>query len=209
MCFDNAPPRIVRNPLREMSLSPSVSSRAVDAPPRIFHSPALLSDAGPRLAAAARKHCNEPPLAESKRRDDENPEEIVLRTMENLFTFWRLSYPSGQPRRASDHSRQVEDVPSQYALLPARRSSVYTVYIRSTSHLIGVPDIEAAAAYGLTGQLSDMFETNAIAARSLGRNDHERIFRMLQILSPRRSDGRRQPKNFGMNSMVATLGTKL
>ncbi|KAI0827210.1 hypothetical protein BC628DRAFT_1371452 [Trametes gibbosa] len=209
VCFDNAPPRIVRNPLREMSMSPSVSSRAVDAPPRIFHSPALLLDAGPRLAAAARKHCNEPPLVESKRWNDEHPEEIVLRTMENLFTFWRLSYPSSQPRRASDQSRPTEDIPSQYALLPTRRSSVYTIYIRSTGNLLGLPDVQAAAAYVLTGQLSDMLETNIIAARSLGRSDHERLFKMLLILSPQGQDDRGSLKSFGSDSMVATLGTKL
>ncbi|KAI0353310.1 hypothetical protein OH77DRAFT_1497336 [Trametes cingulata] len=208
VCFDNAPPRIVRNPLREISLSPSVASRPADAAPRIFQSPALLSDAVRRLASAA--HDRQPQSVERKRGEDANNVDNVLRIMDSLFMFSSHgSQSSSKPRRVSDNSRQIEDIPSQYSLLAARRSSMYTVYIKSTESLLGVPDTDAAAAYILKGGLPEIFALNAGIARTLGRSDHERVFKMLQVLASRTSDDKVPVVQGVVNPLIATLATKL
>ncbi|KAI0635452.1 hypothetical protein C8Q77DRAFT_1217270 [Trametes polyzona] len=205
VCFDNAPPRIVRNPLREISISPSVSSRPGEAPARIFQSPALLSDAVRRLANAAKDRSS--PSTERKRDEDDNPVDNVLRIMDSLFTFSYMPTSSTtKPRRVSEHSRQVEDIPSRYALLPTRRSSVYTVYIRKPEGLISLPDMDAAAHYVLKGELQNVFQTNAVVANSLRRSDHERVFRMLQVLAGK---GAGQQPHSGLDPLAATLATKL
>jgi hypothetical protein len=53
VCFSRAPPRIVRNPLHELTTSPS-TSHPTDSIPRLFQSPALIADAVKRLALASR-----------------------------------------------------------------------------------------------------------------------------------------------------------
>ncbi|CDO74222.1 hypothetical protein BN946_scf184721.g1 [Trametes cinnabarina] len=211
VCFDNAPPRIVRNPLGELSISPSrsIASRPQDAaPPRIFQSPALLSDAVRRLASAAQDGGSE--SMERKSGEDASNVENVLRIMDNLFTFSaHILRTSSKPRRVSDHSRQTEDIPAQYALLPSRRSSIYTVYIKSAEGVLGVPDTQAAAAYVLKGSLAEVFTVNAGVARSLKRSDHERVFKMLQVLVDRRPDNHVLMAHGVVESLTATLGTKL
>ncbi|KAI9068878.1 hypothetical protein FKP32DRAFT_1587345 [Trametes sanguinea] len=208
VCFDNAPPRIVRNPLRDISISPSVASRPPDAAPRIFQSPALLSDAVRRLASVAQDR--ESPSAERKRGDDPSHVDNVLRIMDNLFTFSsHILHASSKPRRVSDHSRQAEDIPAQYAFLPSKRSSIYTVYIKSAEGILGVPDTEAAAAYVLKGNLVDVFSVNAAVARSLGRSDHERMFKMLQVLVDPRADDHLSMAHGVVEPLAVTFGTKL
>ncbi|KAI0368548.1 hypothetical protein BV20DRAFT_969152 [Pilatotrama ljubarskyi] len=208
VCFDNAPPRIVRNPLREISLSPSVASRHPDAAPRIFQSPALLSDAVRRLTSAA--HDRQPQSVERKRGEDANNVDNVLRIMDSLFMFSSYgSQSSSKPRRVSDQSRQIEDIPSQYSLLATRRSSVYTVYIKSPESLLGLPDTGAAAAYLLKGDLPEIYALNAGIARTLGRNDHERVFKMLQVLASRNSDDKVSLTHGVVNPLIAALGMKL
>ncbi|EIW56116.1 uncharacterized protein TRAVEDRAFT_50605 [Trametes versicolor FP-101664 SS1] len=207
VCFDNAPPRIVRNPLREISISPSISSRPADAGPRIFQSPALLSDAVRRLTSAAQDR--EPQSVERKRSDDANNVDNVLRIMDGLFTFSHVAYAPNKPRRVSENSRQVDDIPSQYALLPAQRSSGYTVYINSTDGLVGEPDADAAARYVLKGKLSGMFKANTAIAKTLGRSDHERVLSMLQVLATRRPEEHASMTHLGIDPLVATLAMKL
>ncbi|OBZ77972.1 putative RWD, RING finger and WD repeat-containing protein C11E3.05 [Grifola frondosa] len=143
VCFSRAPPRIVRNPLREISVSPSIASRAPDARTHLLNSPALLSEAVHDLAVAAQDR--DVQQLESKTEDAN-----ILRIMANLFTFLQQ-----KPRRVSEHSRPLEDIPASY-LLPTRRS---TVFIKDVSSL-----------------------ENARLARMLGRTHHERIFKMLQTL---------------------------
>ncbi|KAI0674045.1 hypothetical protein C8Q78DRAFT_1143275 [Trametes maxima] len=211
VCFDNTPPRIVRNPLREISLSPSVSSRPTDAPPRILQSPALLSDAVRRLTSAAldREHSSTPQKkdVEADTNTGSNVDN-VLRIMDGLFMF--TSHPSNSSskgRRVSENSRQ--DIPSQYALLPTRRSSVYTVYVHDTPNLAGTPDAEAAAAYVLKGSLHDLYALNAGVARSLGRSDHERLFKLLEVMATRRPGGLPSIASSGVDPLVTTLATRL
>ncbi|KAI8970648.1 hypothetical protein BD414DRAFT_502118 [Trametes punicea] len=208
VCFDNAPPRIVRNPLRDISISPSISSRPPDTAARIFQSRALLSDAVRWLASAAQDR--ELQSVERKKSDDANNVDNVLRIMDRLFTFaLHVPYASAKPRRVSDNAREADDIPSQYALLPARRSSVYTVYIKKTEGLLGLPDTDAAAAYLLKGPLLEVYATNARVAHSLGRNDHERVFQMLKVLTDRRADDHVSMPHGEVESLTATLGPKL
>ncbi|KAI0764721.1 hypothetical protein C8Q74DRAFT_1283552 [Fomes fomentarius] len=206
VCFFRAPPRIVRNPLREISMSPSVASRAPDSAPRLFQSPALLSDAVKLLSSAAQDR--EPGSVERKRGEDGSNSNNVLRIMDNLFTFSRHPHPHptsfSKPRRVSENSRQVDE---NYALLSTRRSSVY---IKSTEGVLGIPDTEAAVRYVLQGRdFADICKTNASVARLLGRSDHERVFRTLHVLASRRSDQNVLLVRGGVDPLLAVLATKL
>ena len=70
--FGRVPPRIVRNPLTELSVSPSVPSRpGSDSIPRFFKSPALANSKFPRPAPSVE---NPPPPAE--------PEPVIAPTRE-------------------------------------------------------------------------------------------------------------------------------
>lgn len=206
VCFFRAPPRIVRNPLREISMSPSVASRAPDSAPRLFQSPALLSDAVKLLSSAAQDRG--PESIERKRGEDGSNSNNVLRIMDNLFTFSRRPHPHptsfSKPRRVSENSRQVDE---NYALLSTRRSSVY---IKSTEGVLGIPDMEAAVRYVLQGRdFADICKTNASVARLLGRSDHERVFRTLHVLASRRSDQNVLLVRGGVDPLLAALATKL
>ncbi|KAI0763928.1 hypothetical protein BD413DRAFT_197550 [Trametes elegans] len=209
VCFDNTPPRIVRNTLRELSISPSVASRPPDSAPRVFRNPASLSDAVRHLTNAAQDRT--PPPIEHKRPDGATNEENVLRIMDSVLTFatHMPHAPSGKPRRVSEHSRQTDDIPAQYALLPARRSSIYTVYIKSTDCLLGNPDVDAAAGYVLAGSLQELFDTNAGVAHTLGRSDHERMFRMLHVLASRRTEETVLRLHGSIDPLIAILAMKL
>ncbi|KAH9947305.1 hypothetical protein B0H21DRAFT_739747 [Amylocystis lapponica] len=173
VCFFRAPPRIVRNPMREISVSPSVASRSVDSAPRLFQSPALLSDAVRHLGFAA--HDREIEAVEQRRTEDGSN---ILRIMTNLFTFSQQ-----KPRRISEHSRPLEDIPASYSLLPTRRS---TVFLKSTCMLFGV-DSSTAREYVIAAPDCAAFcKRNAEIAKARGRHDHERIFSLLNALSASR-----------------------
>lgn len=186
-------------------MSPSIASRAPDAsaPPRLFQSPALLSDAVKRLSSAAQDH--QPQSVERKRGDDTSNGNNVLRIMDNLFTFSHPAHPHPtKPRRVSDNSRQVG---VDYALLSSRRSSVY---IKSTEGILGIPDTEAAARYVLQGRdFADVCRTNASVARLVGRSDHERVFKMLHVLSSKRSDQDVLLAHGGVDPLLVALATRL
>lgn len=152
--------------MREISVSPSLASRGPDNAPRLFQSPALLSDAVRRLTDAA--HDRSATTAEAHQADDAGN---ILRIMTNLFT-----YSQHKARRVSDHSRPVEDIPASYSLLQQRRS---TVFIKDTSPLVG---IDAALAAEYTLSIDDTAECcmeNAEIAKARGRLDHERVLRAL------------------------------
>ena len=170
ICFFRAAPRIVRNPLRDLSASPSVDTRAQDhAVPRLFWSPILLSDAVRRLALAA--HDREVNALDIKRADDAHS---ILRIMSNLFTV-----PHQKQRRVSEQSRLSEGMGTDYSLLPTRRS---TVYLKDASMVTGT-DVNTARRYVFpTDEPVAACKANAETARLLGRLDHERVFGMLQSL---------------------------
>ncbi|KZT12899.1 uncharacterized protein LAESUDRAFT_719207 [Laetiporus sulphureus 93-53] len=167
ICFSRAPPRIVRNPMREMSESPSLAPHGADASFGLFHSPALVSDAIRNLGYAARDRDNE--SVELQQAEDANN---ILRIMTNLFTVSQR-----KPRRISENSRHYEDIPSSYSLVPTRRS---TVTIRDASKWVGI-DVAAAGEYTFSAtQPTELCRKNAAIAIARGRSDHARILGMLE-----------------------------
>lgn len=159
----------MRNPLRELSASPSTDPRAGHeaSAPRLFWSPVLLSDAVRRLALSA--HDREVEAIEKQGEDAHS----ILRIMSNLFTF-----PHQKMRRVSEHSRPTDEQ-TNYSLLPTRRSMVY---IKDASVVCGT-DIPAAKAYIFPSKDAvGACKENAERARALGRLDHQRVFGMLQVL---------------------------
>ena len=166
ICFFRAPPRIVRNPLHEMSASPSL--RAQESAPRIFRAPASLSDAINHLTVASNDRV---PSNTSRRTEDAAN---ILRIMTNLLTF-----SQGKRRRVSERSQPAnDDVP--YALLPTRRRS--TVLIKPAAS-IGHPDRIIASQYQVdTTKPGESCRANALIAKRYGRYDHERVFKTLEIL---------------------------
>ena len=165
ICFFRAPPRIVRNPLHEMSASPSL--RAQENAPRLFRAPASLSDAINHLTVASNDRT---PSNTSRRTEDAAN---ILRIMTNLLTF-----SQGKRRRVSERSKPAnDDVP--YALLPTRRS---TVFIKPAAS-IGHPDRIIASQYHMDmSKPGESCRANASIAKQHGRHDHERVFKTLQIL---------------------------
>ncbi|KDQ52927.1 hypothetical protein JAAARDRAFT_61692 [Jaapia argillacea MUCL 33604] len=155
VCFFQAPPRILRT-ARDVSASPSVTSRHDDGMPRLFQSPAIVSDAVRRLSLAALDRSN----ASTPRGPDDTGN--ILRVMTNLLT-----------------AAQQKHVPESFSLLSVRLS---TVYLRDTSHA-GGPDRTAAERYGFLGESpSKICQKNADLANQMGRYDHERIFKLLETL---------------------------
>ena len=227
MCFFRAPPRIVRNPLREMSVSPSVTSRGPDSGPRVLQSPALLSDAVKRLSSAAQDR--QSASSERSRHGDDSSGggagsgsgggPSVLRIMDNLFMFSHV-LPQNVPemRKVSEGSRQAADDRNNYAVLPTRRSSVF---IKSTEGVLGVPDPDAAARYvlkrpkdghsrrGDEKEMEEVWKVNAGVARLLGRGDHERVFRMLAVLEKRRREREREGVRGETDSLLVMMATRL
>ena len=165
ICFFRAPPRIVRNPLLEMPVSPSL--RAQEGAPPLFRAPASLSDAIHHLTMAS----NDRISSNSSRRPEDAGN--ILRIMTNLFTF-----SQGKRRGVSGGSKPPnDDVP--YALLPTRRS---TVFIKPAAR-IGHPDRVIAAQYQMdTSKPVETCRANASIAKQHGRYDHERIFKTLEVL---------------------------
>jgi WD repeat-containing protein 59 len=155
--------------MHELSVSPSASSRAVDSIPRLFQSPALLSEAMHRLAAASSRRDQHG--VGSERSEDGNN---ILHIMTNLLTLSRL-----KQRRASEQSRPLDEVPANYSLLPTR---VMTVYIRDMSYTVGASQCMASK-YVFDGRdIVDICSKNAELAQKGQRHDHERFFNMMTIL---------------------------
>ena len=216
MCFFRAPPRIVRHIPREISVSPSITSRGPDSAPRLFQSPALLSDAVEQLkrrGEAAQDH-REPVSVERKRGDEGSAGgPNVLRVMDSLFTSAHEHAPR-QARRVSDNVRSAGGADEgaaggggDYAVLPTRRSSVF---IKSTEGVLGVPDPEAAARYVLKGrEMEEVWRVNAGVARFLGRSDHERALRMMAVLAKKRPGRGEEVTHGEADSLLASLTMRL
>jgi len=163
-----APPRIVRRPLHTIPVSPTHSSTSTDPVPRLFQSPALLSDAVRRLQLAATDRLL--PIIDPKVVDDR---ENILRIMTNLLTFSQQKL-----RRDSESLKPLSDIPSNYSLLPSRS----TVLISKTTDIAGA-DRKVAQEYIFDStNLAAVCEKNAITAMGHGRYDHQRVFRILGSL---------------------------
>jgi hypothetical protein len=171
VCFFRAPPRIVRNPLQDISVSPDRASRSTDAVPRLFQSPALLSDAVRRLGLAATDRLVK--SVDSKRAEDGD---TILRIMTNLLTFSHHNF-----RRDAEQSKPFGGIAQNYSLLPPHRS---TIFINNTTDTAGADKKVATDYLFEADSLSAVCEKNALIARQHGRYDHERVFRILSTLVP-------------------------
>ncbi|KAH9938498.1 uncharacterized protein B0H18DRAFT_1081137 [Fomitopsis serialis] len=156
ICFFPAPPRIVKNTMREILVSPSLAS------------PALLSDAVRRLTHAAQDR--DATVTESNYQADDAGN--ILRIMTNLST-----YSQHKSRRVSEQSRPMEDIPVNYSLLAQRRSSVL---IKDTSTLVGIDATMASEYTFAANSPTEWCKENADIAKARGRIDHERILRILE-----------------------------
>lgn len=178
MCFFRAPPRIVRNVLRDIEVSPTPGLRTSEHQPRLFQSPALLSDAVRRLGLAAADRIV-PPL--DLKRTDDGPDNI-LRTMTNLLTFSHHHHHYHKHRRESESKpKPVNETPADYQLMNLRRSVV------SIKREVDVARSDRTVARGYVFEaqtLSMLCEENAKVASLNMRYDHARIFRTLQALFP-------------------------
>ena len=202
VCFFRAPPRILRNVLRGLSTSsanPSQNSlQDPETGPRLFQSPALISDAVRRLGLAATDRLVKP--SGTRRTGDGNNIPRII----NLLTF------SQQKLRRESESKTLGDIPRNFSLLPTRRS---TVLITNTTNIAGA-DRKVAVDYVFqSDSLADVCEKNALVAREHGRYDHERVFRTLGTLFPSsREDGTdRRPfwSSVSPNSLVRRVVTLL
>lgn len=172
VCFSRAPIRIVRNPMHELSVSPSIPQRPVESMPRLFQSPALLSDAVRRLTVAS--HDRQIATPDFHRGGDEG--DSILTIMTNLLVFSRL-----KQRRASEQSRLFDEIPASYSLLPPQ---VITVHLRNAGYVVGACR-EAASEYVFDGKdLEDMCDINGVVARKNERWDHERFFKTMELFVP-------------------------
>lgn len=181
MCFFRAPPRIVRNVLRDIEVSPAPGLRTSDHQPRLFQSPALLSDAVRRLGLAAADRIV-PPL--DLRRTDDGPGNI-LRTMTNLLTFSHHHHYKHR-RESESKPKPVNETPADYQLMNLRRS---VVSIKREVD-IARSDRTVAREYVFEAHtLSMLCEENAKVAGLSMRYDHARIFRTLQTLFPSDAEG--------------------
>lgn len=199
MCFFRAPPRIVRNVLRDIEVSPAPGPSTSEQKPRLFQSPALLSDAVRRLGLAAADRIV-PPL--DLKRTDDGPDNI-LRTMTNLLTF---SHHHHKHRRESESQpKPMNEIPADYQLMNLRRSVV------SIKREVDVArsDRTVAREYVFKADtLSMLCEENAKVANLSMRYDHARIFRILQTLFPSDVEGGAKKRN-GFSPLARQILTRL
>jgi hypothetical protein len=174
VCFSRAPPRIVRNPLHELTASPS-TSHPTESIPRLFQSPALIADAVKRLALASRD--SRKSSGEAQRREDGDN---ILHIMTNLLLFSRL-----KQRRPSEQSRPLDDIPANYSLLPTH---AVTVFVRDGASITDLGQ-ELAGEYILDASTpSEACNKNAEIARKHSRPDHEDFFMSLGLILSSYSD---------------------
>ncbi|THV07254.1 hypothetical protein K435DRAFT_848204 [Dendrothele bispora CBS 962.96] len=174
-----APPRLVRNVVSNLSITPSKNpetpSAGGDEPvPRLFQSPSLVSDAIRRLSLAATDRASK--SVESRRAESGDH---ITRIMTNLLTF-----PRHRRRRESDSVRS-ESVSNHMAMVAPRRS---TVVIRNTTTIAGGDRRVAVDYIFMSNDVVEVCDTNASVARSRGRYDHERIFKALTAVLGTRPD---------------------
>lgn len=189
VCFSRAPPRIVRNPIHELTSSPS-APHAADSIPRLFQSPALISDAVRRLALASRDaRVSSGDLQRGE--DGDN----ILHIMTNLLLFSRL-----KQRRPSEQSRPLDDIPANYSLLPTH---AMTVFVRDGASVIDLGQ-ELAGEYIFDAITpSEACNKNAEVARKHGRRDHEDLFVSLGLLLSSYSEC--SPKAWGTSPLACSF----
>jgi len=186
VCFSRAPPRIVRNPLHDLTSSPS-ATRTADSIPRLFQSPALISDAVRRLALASR----DSRVSAQRGKDGNN----ILHIMTNLLLFSRL-----KQRRPSEQSRPLDDIPANYSLLPPH---AMTVFVRDGASITDLGQ-ELAGEYVFDASTpSEACNKNAEVARKHSRRDHEDFFVSLGLLLS--SYNECPPRAWGENALACSF----
>ncbi|KAJ7608787.1 hypothetical protein FB45DRAFT_379946 [Roridomyces roridus] len=184
VCFFRAPPRFVRNVLRDLpnTASPAKTSselmhESVDMgseQTRALRSPALVADAVRQLSLAATDRIVKPP---EPRRPHEG--EHILRIMTNLLTFSHDTSHHESSRVRDEDGFPTGD--NSFSYSSARRSNVF---ITSTTDISG-PDRQVANGYVFQAEtIAGLCQKNAEVARDHGRYDHERIFKILFALFP-------------------------
>ncbi|KAI0316197.1 hypothetical protein OF83DRAFT_1196593 [Amylostereum chailletii] len=199
VCFNRAPPRIVRNILNELSTSPSVASRPKpsESIPRLFKSPALISDAVRRLAVASQDHT----VSSSSRSSMVDEGDNILHIMTNLLMFSRH-----KQRRPSETSRAaLDEIPASYALLPTRTS---TVFLKDESYAVNAGR-EMADEHVLGLDPVEMCEKNAAVAAKYGRGDHKRFFETMGMLFTKSKAGGEVDGAWGANPLTCHLVMEL
>ncbi|KAI9464767.1 hypothetical protein F5148DRAFT_1276407 [Russula earlei] len=201
VCFSRAPPRIVRNPLHELTSSAPCPA---DSIPRLFQSPALISDAVRRLALASSD--SRVSSGDTQHgRDGDN----ILHVITNLLLSSRL-----KQKRPSEQSRPLDDIPANYSLLPTH---AMTVFVRDAASITDLGQ-ELAGEYVLDAPTpSEACNKNAEVARRHGRRDHEDFFRMFcenmggepSCMQFHQANKFAQEKNIQMLAMVAVLLLKI
>lgn len=182
VCFFRAPPRIVRNPMNEMSASPATTpaSRSSPSAQRLFQSPALLSDAVRRLDMAA---IDRDRLLDSLPQSSSD-NDTTMRIMTNLLTF---SHHHHHKRRESmvTSASSLPTANPNYAKVPVltRRS---TVFIEGpTDTIFAQRKVAEAYVFGHDGEsVGATCEANAKIAHEHGQWSHERVWRTLRGLFP-------------------------
>jgi hypothetical protein len=220
ICFFRAPPRLVRNILRdtldadtkedeepspvipEPSTPPPIEEQPTPAPmtqsqyASYFQSPALVSDAVRRLGLAATDRIVRPI-------DPNQPEAglDILRAMTNLLTV-----PQQKMRRDSD-SKHSAVVRKNYAMLQARRSMIF---VTSTRNIAGADKTLVDDYVFMADSLAGVCERNAEAARRHGRYDHERVFKTLRTLFKNPEDEKKHGgSSFASDLLAAQVVTRL
>lgn len=191
VCFSRAPPRIVRNPLHELTSSPSASRPVpADSIPRLFQSPALISDAVRRLARAS--HDPRVSSGDAQRRE---VGDNILHIMTNLLLFSRL-----KQRRPSEQSRQLDDIPASYSLLPPHAMAVF---VRDEAAVTDLGQDLAAEYVFDAATPSDVCNKNADVARRYNRKDREDFFVSLGLLLS--SYNEVSPRAWGANALACSF----
>ncbi|KAF8265297.1 hypothetical protein EI94DRAFT_1736236 [Lactarius quietus] len=191
VCFSRAPPRIVRNPLHELTSSPSSSRPApADSIPRLFQSPALISDAVRRLARAS--HDPRVSSGDGQRRE---VGDNILHIMTNLLLFSRL-----KQRRPSEQSRQLDDIPASYSLLPTH---AMTVFVRDEASITDLGQDLAAEYVFDAATPSELCNKNADVARRYNRKDREDFFVSFGLLLS--SYNELSPRAWGANALACSF----
>ncbi|KAG1770755.1 hypothetical protein EDD22DRAFT_865833 [Suillus occidentalis] len=182
VCFFRAPPRIVRNPMNEMSASPATTpaSRSSPSAQRLFQSPALLSDAVRRLDMAA---IDRDRLLDSLPQSS-GDNDTAMRIMTNLLTFSHHHHHKRRESMVTSTSSLPTPNPN-YAKVPVltRRS---TVFIEGPTDVIFAQrKVAEAYVFGHDGEsVGATCEANAKIAHEHGQWSHERVWRTLRGLFP-------------------------
>jgi hypothetical protein len=179
--FLRAPPRVVRNPMNEISAPPTAipSSRSSPSAQRLFQSPALLSDAVRRLGMAAIDRDGR--LESLPQSSGDN--DTTARIMTNLLTFSHQQHKRRESMTGSTGSLPTANPNYAKVSLLTHRS---TVFIDApTDPVFARRKVAEEYVFGCNGEsVGAVCEANAKIAHEHGQWNHERVWRILRGLFP-------------------------